>query len=279
MTPLFKNSIVLFGAKRKMLQEMEGISTLVVGSSHGDFGFDPQYCPGSFNLCCRSQDLKHSFYIYKRVCESVNTVRNLVVFYSVFSPGNFMERSPGERDICPPLNEIFGLGLVYDDSYLSDLSDLIRGKLDDVAFDVEGRAGFFPTAGKGFFPESYGAKQRAEDHLKLNRENGANVFLKDMLLVAGSLGHKVIIVVPPVRQDYKYAVGGDFGCVFGSLLSTLYEAVESNPELNVQLVNAYEGDVFRDEFFGDFDHLLPTGEGVKILSLEIQGAIDSEPFL
>ncbi|MNJ70913.1 hypothetical protein D3C77_674050 [compost metagenome] len=98
-----------------------------------------------------------------------------------------------------------------------------------------------------------------------------------MLSVAGSLGHKVIIVVPPVRQDYKYAVGGDFGCVFGSLLSTLYEAVEINPELNVQLVNAYESDVFRDEFFGDFDHLLPTGEGVKILSLEIQGAIDSEP--
>ncbi|MNJ26383.1 hypothetical protein D3C77_208650 [compost metagenome] len=275
MTPLFKNSIVLFGAKRKMLQDMEGLSTLVVGSSHGDFGFDPQYCPGSFNLCCRSQDLKHSLSLYKSICESVSTVRNLVVFYSVFSPGNFMERSPGERDICPPLNEIFGLGLVYDDSYLSGLSDLIRGKLDNVAIDIEGRAGFFPTTDKGFFPESYGAKQRAEDHLKLNRESGANVFLMDMLSVAGSLGHKVVIVVPPVRQDYKYAIGSDFGSVFGSLLSTLDGAIESNPELNVQLVNGYESDEFRDEFFGDFDHLLPTGEGVKILSLEVHEAISS----
>jgi hypothetical protein len=51
-----------------MLQkEKESLDTLVVGSSHGDFGFNPTYYPGSFNLCCRSQDLKHSFFLYKHI--------------------------------------------------------------------------------------------------------------------------------------------------------------------------------------------------------------------
>src|SRR3546814_6862555 len=69
VSPLLRESIALLAAKRAMLAASNNITTLVVGSSHGDFGFNPAYCPRSFNLCCRSQDLKHSFHLYRKRSE------------------------------------------------------------------------------------------------------------------------------------------------------------------------------------------------------------------
>ncbi|MFJ4153803.1 hypothetical protein ACIPZF_03180 [Pseudomonas sp. NPDC089752] len=275
MGPLFKSSIILFGAKRKMLQELGGVETLVVGSSHGDFGFDPGYCPGSFNLCCRSQDLKHSFHLYRRLCETMPGIRNLVVFYSVFSPGNIMELSPAEREICPALNEIFGLDITYQDPHLAELAALIKGQLDEVSISLDGRAGFFPSTEKDFIPSAYGAERRAADHLKLNRSDEANVDLGQILSLADALGHKVIIVLPPVREDYRQACSLPVPDLFASLFAMLEVFGRKLPSLDVEVLNAFDDTAYKDEFFGDFDHLLPTGQGVGLLTSSIQRAIDA----
>lgn len=75
LSPLLNKAIRTLAAKRTMLKrEKDTIETIVVGSSHGDFGFDPRYCDNSFNLCYRSLDLKHSFGLYSYVC---NTLPNL----------------------------------------------------------------------------------------------------------------------------------------------------------------------------------------------------------
>jgi hypothetical protein len=277
LAPNLENIILLLCAKRKMFQDMQDrISTLVVGSSHGDFGFDPRYCENAFNLCSPSQDLKHSFHLYKNTCETVSTLKTLVIFYSVFSPGNFMERSPGEKANCPVLNEAFGLGLQYEDAELSGLASLLKGELDDLSSEfagLEGHAGFLPVFGKTFFPDSYGAQLRADKHLKLNKNGEANLFLMDMLLLAKAMNHRVCIVIPPVRQDYKQATGGDFNYLFRDLLLILDELKTSNPKLDIQLINGFDDSEFTDDLFGDFDHLLPTEEGVKILSSKVQRAI------
>lgn len=276
MTPLFKNSIVLFGAKRKMLREMAGsIRTLVVGSSHGDFGFNPAYCPNSFNLCSRSQDLRHSFHLYRKVAEDAPELRHVVLFYSLFSPGNFMELSPSERDICPALNEMFGLGLHYADSYLAVLSEIIEGQLTDVSIDLDGHAGFFPTTDKHFFDESYGVRRRVADHLKLNRNDAAHVYLEQILMYASVMGHKVFIVVPPVRQDYKQACGLGFDALFKALLNSLHSAQKNHPGVMTHLINAYDDADFDDDLFGDFDHLRPTDAGPRLLATKISDAISN----
>lgn len=275
VTPLLKDSILLLSAKRKMLHDMrEQLTTLVVGSSHGDYGFDPQYSRGSFNLCCRSQDLKHTLHLYQHVTQVAPNLQTLVLFYSVFSPGNFMEKSPGEKEICPAINELFHLGLDYEDPQLRELSENIKGRLDDFTVDIDGRAGFFPVIGKGFFPQSYGVTQRADDHLKLNRKEDANVFLLNTLLHAKASNHNVVIVIPPVRQDYKLACGGDFEILFKDLLLILEMMKTLSPDLAINLINAFDDDEFKDEFFGDFDHLLPEGEGTKRLSMKIDSHIN-----
>jgi hypothetical protein len=93
ITPLLKESIILLGAKRTMLhKEKEGIDTVVVGSSHGDFGFNPSYFPNSFNLC-RSQDLKHSFYLHRHISENYPKVKKSFSITRYF-PQVFLWRNP-----------------------------------------------------------------------------------------------------------------------------------------------------------------------------------------
>ena len=275
MTPLLKTSILLLSAKRKMLRGMqENLKTIVMGSSHGDYGFDPDYCELSFNLCCRSQDLKHSFYLYKHVTTVAPHLKNLVLFYSIFSPGNRMENSPGEKDICPAINELFELGLDYQDEHLATLSNNISGHLANFEFDIDGHAGFFPTTEKFFYPEDYGAVQRANEHLKLNADSEAHEFLWDTLTLAKASGHNVYIVIPPVRRDYKEATGQDFNSLFKDLISILQSFNALYLDFKVNLINGFDDEDFKDEHFGDFDHLLPTGKGAEILTRKINSVIN-----
>lgn len=269
-------SILLLSAKRKMLRGMQdSLKTVVMGSSHGDYGFDPDYCDSSFNLCCRSQDLKHTFHLYKHVNAIAPNLKNLVLFYSIFSPGNRMENSLGEKDICPALNEIFELGLDYQDEHLAMLSDSIKGQLAHFDFDIEGHAGFFPAAEKFFYPEAYGAQQRANEHLKLNINSEAQDFLWDTLMLAKASGQRVYIVIPPVRRDYKAATGRDFNYLFRDLISLVESLNTYHPDLKVEMINGFDDEDFKDEHFGDFDHLLPTGKGTEILTGKINRAINN----
>ncbi|MFT6743120.1 MAG: hypothetical protein ACJAVF_004644 [Paraglaciecola sp.] len=267
VNPLLLESIKIIGAKRTMLNhQKDKLNIIVVGSSHGDYGFNPKFFPESFNLCCRSQDLKHSFLIYKHITKNYPNIKNIVICYSIFSPGNIMENSPTEKFISPALNEFFNLGIEYEDEELNFEFNKIKGRFSDVTVDSNGFMGFLPDSYKTFFPESYGAINRANDHLKFNKKIEANLFLIKFLLLAKHLQHKVCIVVPPVRSDYKKATGGNFNVLFKSLIE-----ITNDFYLNydIDLINGFDSNLFRDEFFGDYDHLLPLGKGTEILSRAI----------
>lgn len=266
-----RESIMLLGAKRTMLRrERDGIDTIVVGSSHGDYAFDPKFCPGAFNLCCKSQDLKHSYGIYRSVAQELPGIRHVVVFYSVFSPGFYLEKVYSERDICLAINEVFGTGFAYEDEYLVQTAALIKDRLDSFGIALEGHSGFLPTSGKFFFPASHGAERRANDHMKLNVSDAANLYLLKILMLARQLGHKVTIVMPPVRSDYRAAVGRDFQHVFRGVLEI---AQEFSAAYAFDVLGLYADAAFPDEHFGDYDHLLPTGIGPGILTARIAGAL------
>ena len=269
ITPLLEEYFNYLGAKRAMLlKSKDSIKTLAIGSSHGDFGFDPKYCPDSFNLCCRSQDLKHTYYLYEKVSAICPSLKNVVVFYSVFSSGSVMEMSPSEKEICVALNVLFKLDIEYEDAGLKVLCH--HGKDiwgDNFSCELEGFNGFLPKFGKGVISEAYGATNRANDHLKFNARSDANIYLIRILLLAKRLGHKTFIVIPPVRSDYRAATGGDSTHLFKSL----FEILDLN--YDAELINCFDSNEFDDSQFADFDHLLPTGKGTKTLSTHIKKAI------
>ena len=263
----------MLAAKRTMLHRCQNdIKTLVLGSSHGEFGFDPAYCPDSFNMCCQSQDLKHSYFLYEKLLKSTPLLTNVVIFYSVFSGGNVMERSSTEKEICPAINELFNLNLEYQDGTLKILSDNIKGRLDRVALDLGGFNGFMPKSEDSFMRESYGAVARANDHLKLAARDDANLYLIRIILLAKHVGHKVYVVIPPGRSDYKNAIDAQGVKPFAGL----YDIIHNYKfDYKVNVLDCFGAGDFDDSYFGDFDHLIPSGEGVKLLSTRLHDLIEA----
>lgn len=241
-------------------KEYKNIDTIVVGSSHGDFGFNPAYYKKSFNMCFRSQDLKYSFYLYENIAKKYNKINRVIVFYSLFSPGFLLEKS-SEKYIGLAANNLFNLDIKYEDKILSEVAKIIQGKFDDFDVEIEEVNGFMPWEEKNFIPETYGAKKRALEHLEFNNKDEANIYLKEIILLAKKLGHKVCIVIPPARLDYRAACEANASYLFRSLFEVL-----KNVEYDVDVANLFEDNKFSDDDFGDYDHLLPFGKGVEILT-------------
>ncbi|MBR0774102.1 hypothetical protein JQ625_04595 [Bradyrhizobium diazoefficiens] len=269
VTGPLKDAIVLLAAKRAMLREDIGeLQTLALGSSHGDHGFDPQYCRGSFNLCSRTQDLKHSYALYETISRQAPRLKNVVVFYSVFSAGFFMENTRSEKILSPALNGLFSLGLKFEDERFATLSDQIQDAFADFAIQMDGRHGFLPKWVQIVIPDSYGAARRVSDHLKWTNSD-ANQYLIKIIRLARQLNHNLCIVIPPVRSDYRNAVGIGSDKLFRELLDICGEFQLGN------MLNCYDGAGFPDEHFGDFDHLLPDGTGPRLLTRAIEAKLRS----
>ena len=172
-----------------------------------------------------------------------------------------MEKSASEKEICPAINELFDLKLYYSDSNIMQLCKNISNKLHDLKVEINGRHGFLPTHGKLFFPETYGALNRANDHLKLNKILASNIYLVLMLAFAKKNKHNIFITIPPTRSDYKHCLHSKSQDLF----SPLYEII-TNFNLNNAIINAFESQLFHDSDFGDYDHLQPLGRGTELLS-------------
>lgn len=273
--PFLRDTILLLAAKRTMLRkDKDNIDTLVIGSSHGDFGFNPFYYPKSFNLCFRSQDLKHSFHLLEKISSDHPKIRNIILFYSIFSPGSFMEKSPSEKVISPSMNEIFGLNLDYEDESLKSIAEKIKGELDDISVDIEGVRGFFPESAKGVISDSYGVKRRADEHLKLNKITDANIYLTKILDLTAKQKQRVCVVIPPARSDYKEATGGDSKLLFKSLFDLLNSRSESE---EISVINCFDDAKFIDAHFCDYDHLLPLGAGTDLLTKLVLNKMGAAP--
>jgi hypothetical protein len=274
-----RESILQLGAKRIMLEQArDELETIVLGSSHGDYAFDPAFVPNSFNLCYRSLDLKHCYYLYQRTIEMCPNLKNIVLFYSVFSPGNMLERSPGEGDIGAVFSALFDLGVEYQSDHLTQLAQALGARLQDgmaatlieEAAKLDGYAGFLP-AYKGVADASE-FQSRMLSHIKLNYEGGADYYLLKILALANRLGHGITIVIPPVSSSYRNTLNTRSSVLFRELI----EVIGLFPwTLPVQLINAYDDEAYEDSFFVDSDHLDARGEGARMLSRAIGEKIAS----
>lgn len=247
--------------KKTMFDKAKNIDTLALGSSHGDYAFNPEHFPSSFNLCCGSQDLKNAFLIYKKIIESDKKLKNIILFYSVFSPGHNLEKSP-YRMIPLAINKIFNLGINYSQEDLKYYNNL-EIKIEKNKIKKPLLNGYIPL-NKNFFPESYTVERRVSEHLKLNKIETENSYLIDIIKLAKNK-HKLYIVMPPARSDYKKTAGNS-----SNLFKSLYEIVdEHSTENNIEIIDFYNSNIFLDSYFGDFDHLIPLGEGSKCFSKEL----------
>ncbi len=273
VTPLLRDWIVLLAAKRTMLNRQRAtVRTLVLGSSHADCGFDPRHCPDSFNLACRSQDLKHSCLLYEKIASTCAALQNVVIFYSVFSASNIMERVPGEKHICPAINEIFDLGLEYPDDEVRQLSAQIRGRLNALEVERPGFSGFLPDDCTPRMPTTESVADQARVHVDFSRREEGHLYLMRLLLLARQRKHRVVLVVSPARSDYVRAVGPEARRIVRHLSALLFRDPHG---CDVQLINAFDSGEFEDVHFSDSNHLDVRTEGPRLLTSRIRQAVAS----
>jgi len=272
LSPILRQELLDLVSKRtSLITHLNSLRTLVLGSSHGDFGFNPAFVPESFNLCSPSQDLRHSYLLYEKLCDLNPTIRNIVVFYSAFSPGHRIEMT-SEKEKCAALKEVFLLDSEYDDPEILAAHASIAGRLADMRLE-RGYRGFIRTNGGPFFEPGYGADRRAAGHMKHNGRRVEDFHLIRLILAAQARGQKVLIVIPPARSDYKAALRRLSNDIFRSLREITGYAFREP----VRVLDCFDDFSFSDDLFGDFDHLLPEGPGAAILSTRILNCLEDRP--
>jgi len=276
LSPLFSEQLIYLSAKNFALnEEISKIETLALGASHGDFSFNPRFINGSFNLCTRSQDLKHSYYLLKALLLR-KKLKNIVLYYSLFSPGSNAELMYPELEVLPVLNELFKLGLKYESEKCIQLSNILLGKLDKLNPPILGFSGFYPDYGKDL-EERYLSpvakieyvKKRALGAYKLSLKTTSINYLESLIYLTKQYKINLLIVISPARSDFRAI--NKFPTEI--LYKPLYDILNKNI-YPVSIFNAWDSVLMKDEYFRDCDHLCPKGFGTTLLSRIIAGKLE-----
>lgn len=253
----------LVAKRTSLIDHIDTLETLVLGSSHGDFSFNPDYVPNSFNLCSPSQDLRHSALLYEK-CNSLNPkIKNILVYYSIFSSGHLLEKT-SEKVKCAAFKEVFRLDAEYEDEEINEAYGQIEGRLNGMRNEM-GTRGFFRNNMGPFFCDTADVAVRVGKHLKHFTRKNEDLHLVRLILAAQARGQNVYLVLPPVRSDYKAMVKASQPDVF----SGLHDLASFQFPAPLKVLNFYDDFSFDDKDFGDFDHLLPHSTGTVMLSKRI----------
>ena len=229
--------------------------TLVLGSSHGEYGWFPQQ--GEYNLCFASQDLYYSYQLYCKYAPKLPKLKRVILFFSVFSPGFELDKC-SEKERCmvydalfniPPKNCFYKqnpyknirLRLKFFWKYLFPRAELAnyRGECLDIKGKSVQRL------------ETADVNDRVQKALKHNRRNKTGFeYINKLIAEANEHNQEVVIVLSPAHQKYKELVDKEitFDCRDDLLKS-----------MNYRVIDGYQLDCFSDDDFWDFDHLRLDG--------------------
>lgn len=250
----------LIGLKKKigLERQVDCIETLILGSSHGQYAYVPRR--GEYNLCLPSQDLHYSYALYKKYRAKFKKLKNVILFYSVFSPGfDVLKGSESYRGYH--YEQIFGIK-----PNIRGFSKKMHGLYDSFCKNIEKEASKLKISEtyRGRNPDIKGKNvgrlgvtnyvKRAEVHLKGNlRESRQTPYVEKLIQSAQQRQVRVTVVLSPAHVKYRGSLPAA-----AELFADLFELLKSHPE--VKLADFYSQDVLaNDDFWWDYDHLNPAG--------------------
>jgi hypothetical protein len=262
------NSLLGIGLKKNDLdRKASTISTVCLGSSHEVYGFDPRLIKNSINPCSVSQDLSLSLFFYRYCVEKCINLKEIVLFFSIFSPGfELVLSSDAWRCACV---KAFYEHYQLPDSLLTFFQgvSLIAKTTEAMISGINSGAISIPElyAGMGYYawPNPHcvfhDAPARVNSHLDLASLRNGLPALEQIVSLSQARKINLLIVTPPYRSDYMALLPP-----WMSMFSSLAQTVENMPGVYVK--NAMLPSVFKDEFFGDTDHLIAGGPGSTLLT-------------
>lgn len=252
---LEKKVLVARGVFQKAYSFFEStseIETLAFGSSHGYYGYIA--AEKEFNLCETSQDLYYSYALYEKYAGKLKNLKTIILFYSVFSPSMELQKT-SESFRCVYYTAFYDIpyklpdlakktGLVKDEKITSQIGkDFLRKPIS------KNRGNFsFDT----YEAVILSAEQRAASHLKHNKRNNTQTeFVTKMGDLAKQNNHKLFVVIPPMRSDYRELLPPTEE-LFNALISQISDK-------DISLINMYDSPDFSSDDFSDTDHLNQKG--------------------
>lgn len=236
------------------------IKTLVLGSSHGDFGYIAK--EDEFNLSLTSQDLYYSYKLYEKYA-NLSQLKNIILFYSVFSNGFILDKT-SLKEIALSYKMFFDIPIVHNCLYLKlrnlsfpkYLCKVIKTEIIFCNGNNKHTENLFMNT------KEITANERAKAHKKTyNRPDKQIKWLKLLIQLANKNKHRVFIVISPATKEYKSYLVSE---------SNLFTEIKELK--HCKIIDLYNSNLFEQEDFGDWDHL--NENGAKKLSNYVRNLIE-----
>lgn len=187
----------IFDKKIAFLAHKESINTIVIGSSHTNYGINPAYFNlTTFNFGLTSLDMMGAYYLLNIYAKDLPNLENVIIEMSIFSPGFDLIKT-NEKWRCFYYKQI--LSIPYD----IDANPKI---LHDWEMQTQTRKiknNYFGYERQTWFG-NWSAKERYASHLKhCLRKPEPLKYLKLINKWCADNGKRLIIFVPPCRPDYE----------------------------------------------------------------------------
>lgn len=247
----------------------EKVETIVLGSSHATLGFIPD--ERSFNLSEIALDLYFNYALLKHWMDKMfaadgshPNLKRVILFYDVFSPRNKLNLGSDCFRLIPYF-ELYGLDVQPGDRLRQD--NIMRLPFDELRRLYRERIGRYrphvdPRYRGAFYfdkralatSEPSHVSARAASHMHLNRgEDSETTWVKSTFELCKAHDVELVLVIPPVRKDYREALGADEGQIFCAVRGIVVQ----NPE--IRLLSYHSSEAFGEEDFSDADHLNRRG--------------------
>lgn len=241
-----------------LINNIEKIEHLVLGSSHADYGFYPDYIENSFNLGLTSCDLYTSYNIFSINKDRLVNLKNVILFFSVFDNGySLIQTSEKYRVVA--YNKFFNVPYQKNDIIESHYENSVLKQINKITYiGIDGN--FKGYEKKTSFGLNIKTEDRVKSHLKQNkREPDQLEWLHKIIFETQAKNINLYIVLPPFRVDYRILL---------PLKQELFSKLFMIKTSNVHIIDLYNSSNFNNNDFGDTDHL--NEFGAKKLTLELK---------
>ena len=245
-------------ADQKLRESQMMIHNLILGSSHARYGYYES--PFSVNFGFGSQDLYYSHQLYLKLNNLIPHLKNVILFFSAFSPGNCLLRNPNRRrcllykhflDI-PYKNHLYAMELGLAKLRVDERDRLYR----KARVLIQSLNPAYPDLRKEeqIDINNSSIEEEVSKILKLNRKKTELPHLKALCRDSIAHGRNLYLVLSPYHKDLK------------SLLPPsdilFKDAFCLSKQLGTPVINLYDYEGLHEEHFHDRDHLNITGAQV-----------------
>jgi len=237
------------------------IETIALRGSNCDYGFYPNNWNNSYNFGLISSDFYINYYLYKKYREKLASLKNVVYFLNVPSPGYSIIETK-EKYRTSVYKYFFEIPYQKENLISRRYENYIFSECKKIK-NIEISNEYNGYELKYYYGTAIKTNDRVRTHLRENqREPDQLIWLKMTYDLIKEDNRKLYIIIPPYRSDYKTLIPNK---------NILFEKIYKLNLSNAIFIDFFDSNIFTDNDFGDTDHL--NENGAKKLTNEIMQII------